>query len=291
MSVREVALLLFGCLSYARSIIYSRFASSWYAIRRPAVARYRFARRKLYSLALAFGLVSWLAVSAGPAYSRGVLTSSAHVPAPTSLVMDLPSGTAGQLVQLGQLPVHLWQWNPAPDAYNPMGCGAFTTAMALSTYEPDRFGTYQAANSIFAQMPKIPLIGGTFEGDNAKVAGLAGFAATTADHGTAADLMTAIDAGAPVILLVNPIFLGLGGLGLHDVLLVGYRLDAAGMLQDVFVDDPAFGAAGGADPNAPGAPGNRMITMAELQQSWTGVFTPVFRTVADEQHWQKIAGR
>src|SRR5205085_7396147 len=90
----------------------------------------------------------------------------------------------------------LWEWNPDPDAYSPMGCGVFTPAMALSTYDPAGFGSYAAAHDLLAQMPQVPMIGGTFEGDNAAVARRAGFATTTFHNGTAADLMTAIDAGA-----------------------------------------------------------------------------------------------
>ncbi len=40
-------------------------------------------------------------------------------------------------------PVHLYQLAQGQDAYyNPMGCGAFSTTMAISAYDP-AFGTYE----------------------------------------------------------------------------------------------------------------------------------------------------
>jgi hypothetical protein len=128
--------------------------------------------------------------------------------------------------KLPHAPVHLYQLNADPGAYsNKMGCGAFTTAMALSCYDPVRFGKYAAARRLFDRMRKVPFFGGTFEGQNAVMGRRYGFFARSYDNGTPADLAAAIDCGAPTIMLVRPGFLGIG---LHDVLLVGYSVDALG---------------------------------------------------------------
>jgi hypothetical protein len=63
-------------------------------------------------------------------------------------------GVATEIVRrLPRDPVHLWQLNQSPGTYNnAMGCGAFSTAMALSYYDPTRFGTYDAARRIVSRM-------------------------------------------------------------------------------------------------------------------------------------------
>ncbi len=136
-------------------------------------------------------------------------------PAAARVGLGAPVAAPGRVVGLARMPVHLWQWNPAPSAfYSPTGCGAFATAMALSVFQPARFGSYGAARAIEAAMPVIPLVGGTPESANAVAARAAGFPAAMLDHRTVAELRAAIDSNAPVILLVDPLL----GLGRHDVL-------------------------------------------------------------------------
>src|SRR4051812_15464463 len=253
------------------------------------MARCRLVRRRFLTLVSALSVGLYLLGSGGPIFSQAVVAPSRPARPPVHRGLGYSATERGRIVKLEREPVHLWQWNPAPGAYySPMGCGAFTTAMALSIYAPARFGSYAAARALYAQMSQIPLLGGTFEEENAAAARREGFAATAFDHGTAADLMTAIDAGVPVILLVDP---ALFGLGRHDVLLVGYRVNRAGTLQDVFVDNPAIEGADGADPDSATAPGNQLITMADLRRTWTGVFTPIFRSAADEQGWRTLTQR
>jgi len=221
------------------------------------------------------------------------LNPSAHAntmhtpPATTSIARMRPAPDGSRVYGLPQLPVHLWQDNPAPDAYrNPMGCGAFTTAMALSVYDPMLYGSYAVAQVLFAQMAQVPVFGGTFEGENAEQARLAGFTALPSAQGTVADLVTAVNLGAPVILLVDP---GLLGIGQHDVLLVGYRVGAAGQLRELLVDDPFLAAPTRA--NAPVEPGNQAIPIVDLPHRWTGVFTPIFSSPARAADWQAQTGR
>lgn len=198
-----------------------------------------------------------------------------------------PAPDGSRVYALPQLPVHLWQDNPAPDAYrNPMGCGAFTTAMALSVYDPMLYGSYAVAQLLFAQMAQVPVFGGTFEGENAEQARLAGFTALPSDQGTVADLVAAVNLGAPVILLVEP---GLLGIGQHDVLLVGYRVGRNGQVQQLLVDDPLRATSARAD--APAEPGNLVIPVADLPHKWTGVFTPIFASPARAADWQQQTGR
>jgi hypothetical protein len=196
-----------------------------------------------------------------------------------------PDGT--RVDGLSPRPVHLWQYNSAPDAYaNPQGCGAFSTAMALSVYDPTHYGTYATAHYLFTRMVQVPFFGGTFEHQNAVVAGQAGFIALNHDHGTVGDLVTAVNLGAPVILLLNPNFLGIGQ---HDVLLVGYRAGADGQVRDLLIDDPAQAAA--SRPDAPAEPGNQVISLTDLPARWTGVFTAIFDSSAVASAWQAQAGR
>src|SRR4051812_9164078 len=109
--------------------------------------------------------------------------------APVPRPLPLRSAAEGASVYgLPRAPVHLWQYNPAPDAYrNPQGCGAFSTAMALSVYDPIQYGTYAAAHRLFGQMLQVPIFGGTFESQNAVVARRVGYLALNRDHGTVAD--------------------------------------------------------------------------------------------------------
>ena len=88
--------------------------------------------------------------------------------------MAQPSGET--IHSLPNKPVHLYQLNPDPATYNnPMGCGAFSTAMALSCYNPRQYGTYDVAKFFFSRMLKVPGFGGTFESQNARIARLQGF--------------------------------------------------------------------------------------------------------------------
>jgi hypothetical protein len=187
------------------------------------------------------------------------------------------------------LPTHLYQLNKNPKAYfNPMGCGAFTTAMALSAYHPARFGTYTAARFIFHKMRKVPFFGGTFESQNATIARHFRFTARPQNHGTLHDLTTAIDLGAPTILLINPGFLGIGR---HDVLLVGYSKDTDGNPVHLFVNNPAIESP--AQPSPPGLtyPGNETYPIAILTTKWTRCFTPIFSNTQTYARWKRQTHR
>lgn len=214
--------------------------------------------------------------------------STPHTPplaASRAQVRPAPDGS--QVYVLPQLPVHLWQNNPARNAYrNPMACGAFTTTMALSVYDRARYGSYTSARRLFTQMAQVPVFGGTFEGQNAEQARQAGFIAIPNDQGTVADLVAAVNLGAPVILLVDP---GVLGIGQHDVLLVGYRVGRHGRVQQLLVDDPLRATSTRAV--APAEPGNLAIAVADLPHKWTGVFTPIFASPARAADWQAQTGR
>lgn len=187
------------------------------------------------------------------------------------------------------LPTHLYQLNKNPKGYhNPMGCGAFTTSMALSCYNPGRFGNYSAARYIFHKMLKVPLFGGTFESQNARIARHFKFTARPQNRGTIADLTAAIDLGAPTILLINPGFLGIGR---HDVLLVSYSTDPDGRPENLFVNNPAVESE--TQPSPPGQtyPGNETYPVATFSSRWTRCFTPIFRTPQLYAQWQSITHR
>lgn len=197
----------------------------------------------------------------------------------------------GEIVhRLPHDPKHLFQLNEDPGAYyNKMGCGAFTTAMALSCYDRDRFGTYAAARRIFAQMWKVPLFGGTFESQNAAMGRRYGFFTAPYDRGTVADLAAAIDAGAPTIMLVDPQWFF--GIGRHDVLLVGYSIDTQGRYLNLFVDNPAYQSASIASPPGTNYPGNEVYPVDILPQKWTRCFTPFFASAAAFAQWRTTTGR
>jgi hypothetical protein len=185
--------------------------------------------------------------------------------------------------RLPRNPVHLFQNNQSATEYhNAMGCGAFSTAMALSVYNPD-YGTYEMAQSFFAQMLKVPFFGGTFENQDAAVARRLGFHADSYGMGTLTDLMTAIDLGAPAVILINPTHLGIGT---HDVLLVGYSVDAEGTPLRLFIDNPAVES--GAQKARPGQiyPGNQTIEAPDVDQKWTHVFSPIFADPAVYDRWR-----
>ncbi len=197
---------------------------------------------------------------------------------------DAPAETVHRLPQD---PVHLYQLAQGQDAYyNPMGCGAFSTTMALSTYDPT-FGTSEHVRAVFGQMIKVPFFGGTFEHQNAATARRFGYLADFYMHGTVADLALAIDAGAPVILLVNP---GLFGLGQHDVLLVGYSEVNSAPLH-LFLDNTAVESPTQPAPPGLAYPGNQLLTLTDLSGKWTGGFTPFFRDAATQTRWRNQAHR
>jgi hypothetical protein len=186
-------------------------------------------------------------------------------------------------------PAHLYQYNEDPQAYkNEQGCGAFCTAMALSYYDLGRFGTYGAARLFFDEMLHVPFFGGTFESQNAAIARKYGFFSAPFDHGTVADLIAAIDSGAPTILLVNP---GIFGIGRHDVLLVGYGTDQAGNCLGLFVNNPAIESPFLTVPPGLAYPGNEVYATFALQGKWTGCFTPIFNTAAAFDQWKQTVNR
>lgn len=201
-----------------------------------------------------------------------------------------PASAGGEVVhRLPRDPVHLFQHTTAKGAYNnPMGCGAFSTAMALSVHDPARFGTAEAARALFDKMLKVPFFGGTFENQNSVAARRLGFPAYSYDYGTVADVAAAINHGAPVVFLINPNRLGIGQ---HDVVLVGYSTTAQGAYLRVFVDNPAVESA--IQPAPPGVayPGNQTFRVAELPQRWTGVFTPIFADAVRAAQWRRTMHR
>lgn len=190
--------------------------------------------------------------------------------------------------QLPNLPIHLYQLNKNPKAYhNPMGCGAFTTSMALSCYNPARFGNYSAARYIFHKMVKVPFFGGTFESQNARIARHFRFTAHPQNRGTISDLTTAIDLGAPTILLINPGFLGIGR---HDVLLVGYGTDSSGNPTSLFVNNPAI-ESDTQSSSGRQLPGNETYPVATFSGKWTRCFTPIFPNSQLYAQWQSFTHR
>jgi hypothetical protein len=191
--------------------------------------------------------------------------------------------TATEIVySLPTLPPHLYQLDQASGGYfNPMGCGAFSTAMALATYDP-AYGTPAAAHQLFSEMLKVPFFGGTFEHQNAALARRKGYLAQFYDRGTVAELAEAINLGAPVVLLINP---GVLGIGQHDVLLVGYSVSSEGRPMNLFIDNPANGTGTQAAPPGLSYPGNETLPVGRLAGKWTGVFTPVFRDPGAQAEW------
>ncbi len=200
---------------------------------------------------------------------------------------DAPGGEV--VHRLPHDPIHLYQYNAAAGAYeNAMGCGAFSTAMALSVYDAAKYGSYDTARGFFQQMLKVPFFGGTFENQNSAIARRLGFLAYSYGYGTVADLAAAIDAGAPAIILVNPTTLGIGT---HDVLLVGYSVNAQGLYLQLFVDNPAVESNNQPAPAGLSYPGNQTISLADLPHKWTGVFTPIFASAGADAQWKQRARR
>jgi hypothetical protein len=154
--------------------------------------------------------------------------------------------------------------------------------MALSYYDVDRFGTYAVARQIFEIMRHVPFFGGTFESENARMARKHGLFTASFDFGTVDDLTTAIDNGAPAVLLVNP---GPFGIGRHDVLLVGYSTDDAGNCVDLFVNNPAVQSGTQSAPPGLSYPGNETIPTGSLQGKWTGCFTAIFGSAETFNRW------
>lgn len=198
--------------------------------------------------------------------------------------------TLGEKVhRLPHDPVPLFQFNTDPRAYyNPMGCGAFSTAMALSFYDPRRFGNYDAPRAIFNEMIKVPFLGGTFESQNAAIARRYGFLASPYDRGTVTELGACINSGAPTIMLVNP---GIFGIGQHDVLLVGYSTDTQGKYVHLFVNNPAIQNPTVAAPPGLAYPGNEVYQIGDLPKKWTGCFTPFFAAAEAFAQWRTVTHR
>ncbi|MDQ3705636.1 MAG: hypothetical protein M3437_10525 [Chloroflexota bacterium] len=192
---------------------------------------------------------------------------------------------------------HLYQLNESPGAYfNKMGCGAFTTTMAISHYHPT-LGTYNAARTIFGQMLKVPFFGGTFESQNARIARQYGLLAKAYSRGTINDLIAAIDCGAPTILLVQPRGLFRIGqfevlpIGRHDVLLLGYSRDGSGKPLRFFTDNPAVEKAPSQESGEHEYPGNEAYTVPALLATWTRCFTPIFGSADAYARWRTLTGR
>lgn len=210
-----------------------------------------------------------------------------------------PGGLATEIVRrLPHDPVHLWQLNHDPGTYsNAMGCGAFSTAMALSCYDPKRFGTYDAAHAIFDQMVKVPFFGGTFESQNSAIAKKYNIPSAAYSNGTPADVAAAIDRGAPTILLILPkTVLSIAGhdllkVGQHDVLLVGYSVDGHGQYLNLFINNPWLPASDQPAPPGLSYPGNQTIPISAINTVWTGNFTPFFPSQQAWADWRHVTHR
>jgi hypothetical protein len=193
-------------------------------------------------------------------------------------------------------PVHLCQLTGDPSLYNnPMGCGAFSTAMTMSVFRPSGFAGnhgYAIANNVYKRMIKVPFShGGTFELQNALTLRSRGLVASMFLFGTFEQVAAAIDLNAPVILLVNPIFRNFRLIGRHDVVLLGYSRDATGAPLNLFTDDPEIKTDNQQAPEGLNYPGNSKIAASELKKKWTGTFTPVFKDAATFQEWKRRAHR
>lgn len=201
-----------------------------------------------------------------------------------------PDSATNEIVhRLPHDPTHLYQRSQdPPDYFNRKGCGAFCTAMAFSFYDSGRYGNYATPRAIFCEMVKVPFFGGTFEGQNAATGKRHGFFAAPFDHGKVSDLAAAIDRGAPTIMLVNP---GKFGIGTHDVLLVGYSVDANGNHVNLFVNNPEVQNATLAAPLNATYPGNEVIPVNILPKKWTGCFTPFFASAEALTDWRAQVGR
>lgn len=225
--------------------------------------------------------------------------SSRSADAESRALPSQPTAAPGEIVhRLPRDPVHLWQLNTDPRTYsNSMGCGAFSTAMALSCYQPDAFGNYDAARSIFSAMLKVPIFGGTFESQNAAIAHKYNFYSQAYDHGTVEDLAAAIDFGAPTIMLIHPktIFriagIDLLRVGQHDVLLVGYSTDAQGSLLNLFINNPWVQEATQPAPPGLAYPGNQTLPVVHLSEDWTNCFTPFFASLNAWTQWRRATHR
>src|SRR3954465_6489402 len=112
--------------------------------------RGRAGHRRVWSLAFVLGLSLYMLDDSISISYQTILDAGLSAEASEPNGLQASHYANGQVTQLARLPVHLWQWNLAPGAYyNSMGCGAFVTAMALSVYEPERFGTYDAARLLY----------------------------------------------------------------------------------------------------------------------------------------------
>jgi len=225
-------------------------------------------------------------------------TTSKEVLPPLARGTDAKGGPSEIVHRLPRDPVHLWQLNQSPGTYNnAMGCGAFSTAMALSCYDPARFGTYEAARRIFEQMQKVPFFGGTFENQNSAIAKKYKFYSKNYDQGTVAELAAAIDHGAPAIMLIEPkTIISIAGhdllkIGQHDVLLVGYSVDECGEYLNLFINNPWLPSADQEAPPGLAYPGNQTIPVANLDKVWTNNFTPFFPTAEAWTAWRQLTNR
>jgi hypothetical protein len=199
----------------------------------------------------------------------------------------------GEVVsRLPRDPVHLWQRTDRAGLYNnSMGCGAFSTAMAISVFQPGGFvndGGYAIAHDIYDQMLKVPFSGGgTFEMQNTLALKAHGLQASMFLFGTFDHVAAAIDMGAPVIILINPIVLNIGQ---HDVLAVGYSRDTFGRPLSLFIDNPWDEPSTQVGPDGLNYPGNSKIAAADLPNKWTGTFTPVFGDTTTFNEWRQRTG-
>jgi len=204
-----------------------------------------------------------------------------------------------QVYTLNPLPTHLWQLDHAAkvtvgdheqEAYNDMGCGAFSTSIALSVFAPQR-ATLQAATSLYQRMRKVPFTRGTWEGENARLALEDGYVAANLSDGTPAELANLVKLNAPAVLNINPRrFLAVVQYGAHDVALAGYSSDAGGAVAKIFVLDPWRETGNGSVGGHEDYPGNRYFVTGpqegeQLSAIWTRTFTPIFRDAAQAREW------
>ncbi len=203
-----------------------------------------------------------------------------------------------QVFAVSPLPTHLWQLDKqdtvnvkgmSEQAFNDMGCGAYSTAMAMSVHDP-KYGSEQAATDLYNRMSKVFFSRGTWEGENAKQAAQAGFVSAQLHNGTADELADLIRVNAAAVMNMEPGHILFVEYGAHDMTLVGCSTISSGAVQKIFVLDPWLPTGNGSVGGHPDYPGNRYFVTDDtygekLATMWTGTFTPIFKDADQARQW------
>ncbi len=206
-----------------------------------------------------------------------------------------------QVHALDPMPPHLWQLDKAEtvqskgapeSAYNDMGCGAYSTTVAMAYYD-NKFNSYQFATDLYAHMGKVIFSHGTWEGENARQAQNNGFVSAQLHNGTAAELADLIRVNAPAVLNIDPHTILMVTYGAHDITLVGFSGASDGTPLKIFALDPWLQPDSGSIANHPDYPGNRYFVANnasgdKLSALWTGIYTPIFKSAAHARAWIAI---